>query len=138
MVVFWEALTLVDLQTASPELLQLVAARFSTLGDPARLKILYALHQGERSVSELVQQTGFRQAKVSKHLQQLHRDNFVARRKEGLNVYYRIADADVFRLCEIICGRLQSDADRLGRTVRFGPVVVGPRPPGDDALQDNR
>ncbi len=122
-----EAFGLIDLREASPELLQLVAARFNTLGDPARIQILYALHEGERSVSELVEQTGFRQAKVSKHLQQLHRDSFVARRKEGLNVYYRIADPDVFRLCDIICGRLQSDAERLRRTVRFDRVETEKR-----------
>ncbi len=118
---------MVDLHRASPELLQLVAARFSALGDPARIQILYGLHEGERSVSELVDQTGFRQAKVSKHLQLLHRDGFVERRKEGLNVYYRIADPDVFRLCDIICGRLQADAERLGRTVRFARADIEAR-----------
>ncbi len=112
---------MVDLREASPELLQLVASRFSTLGDPARIRILYALHEGERTVSELVDETGFRQAKVSKHLQLLHRDGFVARRKEGLNVFYRIFDPDVFRLCDLICGRLQTEAERLQRTVRLDP-----------------
>ncbi len=110
---------MVDLREASPELLQLVAARFSTLGDPARIRILYALHEGERTVSELVDETGFRQAKVSKHLQLLHRDGFVERRKEGLNVHYRIADPEVFQLCDLICGRLQLEAERMGRTVRL-------------------
>ena len=118
-VVFQEVLGLVDLREASQELLQLIAARFSTLGDPARIQILYALHEGERTVSELIERTGFRQAKVSKHLQLLHRDGFVARRKEGLNVYYWISDPDVFHLCDVICGRLQMDADRLQRTVRL-------------------
>lgn len=112
-----EAIGRMDLREASPELIQLIATRFSTLGDPARIRILYALHEGERSVSEIIEQTGFRQAKVSKHLQLLHRSGFVARRKEGLNVFYRIADPEVFRLCDIICGRLQSDAERMQRTV---------------------
>ncbi len=110
---------MIDLREAPPELLQLVATRFSTLGDPARIRILYGLHEGERTVSELVEQTGFRQAKVSKHLQLLHRDGFVARRKEGLNVFYRIADPEVFRLCDIICGRLQLEAERMHQTVHF-------------------
>ncbi|MGA7670618.1 MAG: metalloregulator ArsR/SmtB family transcription factor [Nitrolancea sp.] len=110
---------MVNLRDASPELLQLVASRFSALGDPARIRILYALREGERTVSELIEETGFRQAKVSKHLQLLHRDRFVERRKQGLNVYYRIADPEVFRLCDLICGRLQLDAERMTHTVRL-------------------
>lgn len=113
---------MIDLREATPELLQMVASRFSTLGDPARIQILYALHGGERTVSELVEETGFRQAKVSKHLQLLHRDRFVERRKEGLNVHYRIADREVFRLCDLICGRLQLDAERMRRTVRLDAI----------------
>lgn len=94
----------------TPELLDLVAARFKVLAEPARLSILNALRDGERTVSELVDATELGQANVSKHLQQLHSHGFVKRRKDGLFTYYALADRDVFRLCDIMCGRLAAES----------------------------
>jgi DNA-binding transcriptional ArsR family regulator len=90
----------------TPELLELIAERFKALAEPARLHILSALRDGEKTVSELMERTGLGQANVSKHLQLLHSLGFTERRKEGLYVYYRLADASVFQLCDIMCGRL--------------------------------
>lgn len=93
----------------SPELMTLVAERFRALGEPARLQILSALRGGERTVSELVAETGLGQANVSKHLQLLHSLGFVRRTKEGLFVRYALTDRDVFRLCDLMCGRLETE-----------------------------
>ena len=101
--------------TLTPEVLAMVAERFKALAEPARLQLLKCLQSGEMSVNELVEETGFGQANVSKHLQLLHTLGFVTRRKEGLNVYYRLADDDVFRLCDIMCGRLERDAQSRSR-----------------------
>ena len=97
----------------SPRLLGHIADRFKTLADPSRLQILHELRDGEKAVSELVDLTGLGQANISKHLQLLHSAGFVARRKDGLFVYYSIADEDVFRLCDIVCGRLADGASQL-------------------------
>jgi DNA-binding transcriptional ArsR family regulator len=59
----------------------------------------------------LVEATGRGTANVSKHLQLLHAAGFVTRRKEGLYVYYGLAGEDVFRLCDIMCGRLEAEAE---------------------------
>jgi DNA-binding transcriptional ArsR family regulator len=83
-----------------------VADRFRALSEPARLRILDRLRDGELTVGELGEKTGLNQANLSKHLQLLHSLEFVTRRKEGLFVYYRLAGDDVFRLCDIMCGRL--------------------------------
>ena len=90
----------------TPELLELVAERFKALAEPARLKILSALRERERTVTELMQVTGLAQPNVSRHLQLLHAQGFVERRKDGLRVYYRLDGEDVFQLCDIMCGRL--------------------------------
>lgn len=84
-------------------LLNDLAERFKALAEPNRLAILSTLHAGELSVGELVDATGLGQANVSKHLDVLRRYGFVARRKDGLNVFYRVADEDVFRICDIMC-----------------------------------
>ena len=85
----------------------LVAERFKALGEPARLEILNVLRGGEMTVTELVERTGLGQANVSKHLQFLHRADFVKRRKEGVFIYYSLADKDVFALCDLMCGRIE-------------------------------
>ncbi|MDQ6718526.1 MAG: metalloregulator ArsR/SmtB family transcription factor [Gemmatimonadota bacterium] len=93
----------------TPEVFSLVAERFKALGEPARLQILSELRSGELTVGELVDATGLGQANLSKHLQILHSLGFALRRKEGLFVYYSLADKNVFRLCDIMCGRLDSE-----------------------------
>ncbi|HEU4643368.1 MAG TPA: metalloregulator ArsR/SmtB family transcription factor [Gemmatimonadaceae bacterium] len=101
----------------TPEKITLVAERFRVLAEPARLHIMTALREGERSVGELADATGLGTANVSKHLQLLHAAGFVTRRKEGLHVRYALADRDVFRLCDIMCGRLEAEAESRRRVL---------------------
>jgi DNA-binding transcriptional ArsR family regulator len=90
--------------------LEKVAEYFKVLSEPMRLKILYTLMDGEKSVSELVQETGGLQANVSKHLGIMFDARLLGRRKEGLNVCYRITDESVFQLCDLVCNSIY---DRL-------------------------
>lgn len=91
----------------SEQALELIAARFRVLGEPMRLRLLIALEDGERNVSQLVEATQATQANVSRHLQTLTEAGILGRRKEGLNVYYFISDPSIFELCEGVCGSLQ-------------------------------
>lgn len=95
----------------SDEALDLLAGRFKALAEPTRLKILNALREGERTVSELVEQTASGQANTSKHLNLLFRHRMVARRKDGLSVYYWISDPVIFQLCELMCDSLEAELD---------------------------
>ena len=99
----------------TPELMELVGERFKALAEPVRLNILQTLGEGEMTVSELMDRTGLGQANASKHLQMLYQLGFVDRRKEGLFVYYRLADDDVFLLCDIMCGRIERASDQRKR-----------------------
>lgn len=107
-------------KSMSPELLTLVAERFKALADPARLRLLNAMRPGEQTVGDLVDATELSQANVSKHLSQLHSLGFVKRRKEGLYVYYALADKDIFRLCDVMCGRIEAELENRTRVVRAG------------------
>lgn len=93
----------------TPEQLRHIAERFKALAEPSRLDILHALRGGERTVSDILEATGLGQANASKHLQVLHASGFVLRRKDGVSTYYRLADPDVLRLCELMCGRLERE-----------------------------
>lgn len=92
-----------------PELLAMVAERFKALSDRARLSLLQELRNGPRTVNELVEATGMGQANVSRHLAQLFTNGLVARERDGVYVRYELADKDVLRLCELVCGRLETE-----------------------------
>lgn len=94
-------------------LVELIAQRFRVMGEPARVRILDALRDEERSVQELTQLLHTTQQNVSKHLGILHTAGIVSRRKEGVRVLYAIADDSVFALCEHVCGGLQRQLDDL-------------------------
>lgn len=88
------------------EAFELIAGRFRVLAEPMRLRLLHALGDAEMSVSELVEATNAGQANVSKHLGILLDSGLAARRKAGLNVFYRVADPSVFDMCEAVCSSL--------------------------------
>ena len=87
--------------------LELVARRFAVLAEPMRLRLLQALFDGEKNVTMLVGLTGGTQANISRHLQTLTEAHLLRRRKEGLQVFYAIADPSIFQLCELVCGSLE-------------------------------
>lgn len=87
----------------------MIAARFRVLSEPTRLKLLNLLRErGEMSVGELVTETGYGQANVSKHLLVLLDAGMVARRREGTSARYRIADETIFALCELVCSGIEA------------------------------
>ncbi len=87
--------------------LELIARRFAVLAEPMRLRLLHALFEGEKNVSQLVEFTGGTQANVSRHLQTLTGSGILGRRKEGLLVFYSIADPSIYHLCDLVCGSLE-------------------------------
>jgi DNA-binding transcriptional ArsR family regulator len=98
-------------------LVELIAERFRTIGDPTRIRLLERLQDGEASVQELAEHVGTSQQNVSKHLGVLARVGIVGRRKDGTFAYYRITDASVFALCEQVCGLVQRDIGRLAAAI---------------------
>lgn len=81
-------------------------AQFARLGkalsSPRRLEILELLAQGERTVDSLAQETALSVANVSQHLKALRAACLVESRKQGLFVWYRLADPIVFELSRAI------------------------------------
>ena len=97
--------------TAIPdEFLELMAEKFRMLSDSTRLAILRALMQGERNVGQVVEETGRNQANVSKHLKLLAETGLASRRKEGLQVFYKLNDPLVERLCRLVCETIVEEA----------------------------
>ena len=99
-------------QVMSDKMLDLVARRFRTLGEPYRLRILQVLQAGEKSVGELVAALDGNQPNVSKHLQILSDAGLISRRRESTTIFYAISDPMVFKLCALVCN---SEAERSRR-----------------------
>jgi DNA-binding transcriptional ArsR family regulator len=98
-----------------------VSRLFAALSEPSRLALLQALHDGPLSVSQLVEASGMKQANVSKHLGQLYDQRLVKRQREGTSVLYEISDPLVFSLCELVCGKMQRDANEAAAV--FHPQI---------------
>ncbi|HUQ84856.1 MAG TPA: metalloregulator ArsR/SmtB family transcription factor [Candidatus Limnocylindrales bacterium] len=92
-------------------------ARISkALAHPKRLELIDILSQGERSVEALAQVTHISIASTSQHLQTLKAAQLITTRKEGLYVYYRLADMQVNKLWVLIRdlgGKKLADVDQV-------------------------
>lgn len=93
--------------------LDLLAKWFRGLDDPVRLGILEALRDRERSVEELCDVLGMKQPRISNHLACLRWCNFVASRREGKRVLYRLVDPNVPAILDLAHASMTRNAARV-------------------------
>lgn len=86
--------------------LERAASLFGVLATPMRLRILAALQRGELNVSSLLAQIDASQPNMSRHLLVLYQAGVLSRRRDGQQIYYRIADPSVLAVCDAMCSRL--------------------------------
>jgi len=88
---------LLDLESATD-----LAARFKLLADPSRLRIVYALLEGgELCVNELADLVASSESATSHQLRQLRLAGLVRAKKQGREVFYRVADSHVRLLLDV-------------------------------------
>ncbi len=81
---------------------QLLADRFKLLADPSRLRMVYALLEaGELCVSDLAGLVDASESATSHQLRQLRLAGLVRTRKQGREVFYRVADIHVRLLLDV-------------------------------------
>ncbi|MEW6284729.1 MAG: metalloregulator ArsR/SmtB family transcription factor [Chloroflexota bacterium] len=97
--------------TSTTSSIDLQAKLFRGFADPSRLSILLALHEGERTVSDLVETTGFTQPNVSNHLSCLRDCGLVTVRQQGRFAYYSLSDDRVAKLL-LLADELLADVAR--------------------------
>ena len=89
-----------------PELLRGGAAQavgvLKLLANEDRLLLLCQLSQGERCVSELEAQLDIRQPTLSQQLGVLRNVGAVTTRREGKNIYYRVADPATLEILALL------------------------------------
>ena len=73
-----------------------------TLTNPKRIEILNTLKTEEKTVSELVTVLGASKANVSQHLAVMRHKGILTTRREGVNIYYRVANPKVIEACALM------------------------------------
>lgn len=93
-----------------------------TLSNPVRLRIINELQDGEMTVGALAKRLDIRQAHLSQHLSILRLRGVVVTRKDGVNVYYNIANHKIVKACnlirEVLIERLQREQSMLSTSKR--------------------
>jgi DNA-binding transcriptional ArsR family regulator len=90
---------------------ELAAELFGVLSTPLRLKVLSALCNEEKTVSQLLGELDTTQPNLSQHLNVLYRAGILARRKEGAQVYYRVQSEKAAALCRSVCTQVAIELD---------------------------
>jgi DNA-binding transcriptional ArsR family regulator len=90
------------------EVFDAAARYFSVLGEPARLKILHAICAEEMSVNSIIAATGMAQANASRHLGLMYQAGMLSRRREGTQVFYKVADQMFVELCRTVSTQISS------------------------------
>ena len=96
---------------SSPALIERAAGMMRAGGDPERLRILELLLSGEHQVSEIADLTQAEMSTTSQRLRVLLGENLVARRRDGRDMFYRLADAHVEALIRNVLEHADPDAD---------------------------
>ncbi|MEO8279923.1 MAG: metalloregulator ArsR/SmtB family transcription factor [Ideonella sp.] len=100
-----------DTKSSEDMVFESVAELFSILSTPIRLKIISAVCQGEKNVSELLAQIDTTQPNMSQHLSTLYRSGVLAKRREGTQMYYRLQSERVATLCRAVCTQVAIELD---------------------------
>ena len=101
----------VNVLTESEEVFEKAADIFRVMSAPMRLRIISALCNGEKNVGELLAEIDTTQPNMSQHLNTLYQSGVLGKRRDGVQIYYRIVNERVVTLCRAVCVQIASDAD---------------------------
>ena len=93
------------------EVFELAAEVFRVMSAPMRLKIISSLCNGEKNVSELLAEVATTQPNMSQHLNTLYQAGMIGRRREGVQIHYRIINDRVVTLCRAVCTQIAIESD---------------------------
>ena len=100
-----------DVLTESEEVFEKAAEVFRVMSAPMRLRIISALCNAEKNVGELLAEIDTTQPNMSQHLNTLYQAGVVGKRREGVQIYYRIINERVVTLCRTVCVQIASESD---------------------------
>jgi len=86
------------------------AELFRVMSAPMRLRIISCLCQGEKNVGELLNDIETTQPNMSQHLNTLYLAGILDKRREGVQIYYRIVNKHIVNICRAVCHQTDVDA----------------------------
>ena len=89
----------------------LAAETFRVMSAPMRLKIINCLCNEEKNVGQLLEEIDTTQPNMSQHLNTLFKAKILGRRREGVQIYYRIINERVVTLCRAVCTQIAIGSD---------------------------
>ena|SRR5437868_15103648 len=95
----------------SDEVFEMAAEIFRVMSAPMRLKIISCLCNGEKNVSQLLEEINTTQPNMSQHLNTLYQAGVIGRRREGVQIFYRIINDRVVTLCRAVCTQIAIESD---------------------------
>lgn len=98
-------------QDDSDSVFSTAAELFSLLSTPIRLKIISALCNGEKNVSQLLGHIDTTQPNMSQHLSTLYRAGVLGKRRDATQIYYRIESERAAMLCRAVCTQIAFEMD---------------------------
>ncbi len=98
-------------QDGLDEMFDLAAETFRVMSAPMRLKIINCLCTEEKNVGQLLEEIDTTQPNMSQHLNTLFKAKILGRRREGVQIYYRIINERVVTLCRAVCTQIAIDSD---------------------------
>lgn len=97
--------------TESDQVFESAAEVFRVMSAPMRLKIISSLCNGEKNVGELLSEVDTTQPNMSQHLNTLYQAGVVGKRRDGVQIYYRIINDRVVTLCRAVCTQIAIESD---------------------------
>jgi len=82
-----------------------------------RLEIINAMKDKEISASELIDKIGLSKANLSQHMSVLRSKGVILTRREGVNIYYRIANPKIIQACHLMREVLLEQFQEKGKMV---------------------
>lgn len=87
----------------SDEQIERAAEVFRVMSAPMRLRIISCLCGGEKNVGELLNDINTTQPNMSQHLNSLYTAGILDKRREGVQIYYRIVNNNIVNICRAVC-----------------------------------
>jgi len=96
------------------QMFEVAAEMFRVMSAPMRLKIINCLCNEEKNVGQLLEEIDTTQPNMSQHLNTLFKAKILGRRREGVQIYYRIINERVVSLCRAVCVQIAIDSQLPG------------------------
>ncbi len=101
----------VDAELEPDQVFEQAAELFRVMSAPMRLKIISSLCNSEKNVGELLTEISTTQPNMSQHLNTLYQAGVLGKRRDGVQIYYRIVDERAAKMCRAVCMQIAIEGD---------------------------